>query len=130
MGGTGVVGEEDGRWRKRRGVVGVGHISTGTGGGALAGDEVAELVVDGQGQVFGHDFVHVAVPDGEAETVGDRGALGRVAVCRRDGGGGERAQVEEDGDGGGGDEFLEELDEDGGRHVADFVEEDAEAWYG
>lgn len=35
--------------------------------------------------------------------------------------------MEEDGDGGGGDEFLEELDEDCGRHVANFVEEDAEA---
>ncbi len=89
--------------------------------------ELAQLLVDEHSEVLGDDFVRVAVADGEAEAIGDDGAVDGVAVCGGDGGRGERAEVEEDGDGWGGDEFLEKLDEDCGRHVADFVEEYAEA---
>ena len=68
--------------------------------------------------------------DNEAIAVGDAHARDGVTVFEGDGGGGERAEVEEDANFGGGEEFAEEVDVDGWSHVAGFVEEDAEAWLG
>ena len=66
--------------------------------------------------------------DDEAEAVGNDGARDGVAILLGDRGYGERAQVEEDYDFGGGGELGQELDEDCRCHVADFVEEDGEAF--
>jgi hypothetical protein len=56
--------------------------------------ELAQLLVDEHSEVLGDDFVRVAVADGEAEAIGDDGAVDGVAVCGGDGGRGERAEVE------------------------------------
>ena len=131
------VGGRVGGGRFVRGGSGLGQGGWGGGRAALVDDEVADVFVDGGAEIAGDDFVHVAVPDGDAvkvmqwalgaggrETSGDAEPIFR---CYRRGR--ERPDVEEHDNRRGRLEFLQEVDEDGWCPIRAprFIEEDANA---
>ena len=86
-----------------------------------------EVFNDQASQIGRQDVVRVAVADGHTVAAGDGGSLDHVSFCFRYGRGREGSHVEKDNDFWPGAELPHKLCEDDGYHVADFIEEDADA---